>query len=252
MKKIILLAGLLLTTLTQAQISVEGNGEAIPNGYVYTTNKLLPTVASELKLTVTNTSANPINLKLRIEEMTNADGSNVQFCFGEECFFNVVVGKTVPSGNLTEGGFGLTLAPGASNNAADHFANKNTGIDTNAPVKYKIAIIQYTNEGVIIGEPLFTFTYIYDKNFTAGTADFAALKNIGITLSSTVVKNNLDVTATQNAKLEMFNINGQIIKTAAITSGSQSIDVSGLSNGVYITRFTNEENKTSQIRVVKN
>lgn len=249
MKKIILIASLLLTTLTQAQISVEGNGEAIPNGYVYTTNKLLPTAASELKLTVTNTSANTINLKLRIEEMTNADGSNVQFCFGEQCFFDVVVGKTVPT---NQGADGLTLAPGASNNVADHFANKNTGIDTNAPVKYKIAIIQYTNEGVIIGDPLFTFTYIYDKNFTAGTADFAALKNMGITVNNTVVKNSLEVSATQNAKLEMFNINGQIIKTATITSGSQSVDVSGLSNGVYITRFTNEENKTSQIRVVKN
>jgi hypothetical protein len=251
MKKIILLASLLLTTLTQAQISVEGNGETIPNGYVYTTNKLQPMAAAELKLTVTNTSANPINLKLRIEEMTNAPGSAVQFCFGEQCYDNVTIGKTVPSNN-TEGGFGLTLAPGASNTEGDHFWNNNPGIDTNAPVKYKIAVIQYTNEGVIIGDPLFTFTYIYDKNFTAGTADFASLKNIGITLNSTVVKNSLDVTATQNAKLEMFNINGQIIKTAAITNGSQSVDVSGLSNGVYITRFTNEENKTSQIRVVKN
>lgn len=249
MKKIILLAGLLLTTLTQAQISVEGNGEVIPNNYIYTTNKLQPQGSAELDLKVTNTSNAPINLKLRIEEMTNTNGSNVQFCFGEQCFFDVIVGKTVPT---NQGADGMTLAPGASNTEGDHFWNNNPGTDTNVPVKYKIAIVQYTNEGVLIGEPLFTFTYIYDKNFTAGTADFASLKNIGITVNSTVVKNSLDVTATQNAKLEMFNINGQIIKTAAITNGSQSVDVSGLSNGVYITRFTNEENKTSQIRVVKN
>lgn len=248
MKKIILLAGLLLTTLTQAQISVEGNGEVIPNNYVYTTHILQPQGSAELDLKVTNTSNAPINLKLRIEEMVNTNGSNVQFCFGEQCFFDVVVGKTVPT---NQGADGMTLAPGASNTEGDHFWNNNAGIDTNTPVKYKISIIQYTSEGVIIGEPLFTFTYVYDKN-AASTTDFASLKNMGITVNNTVVKNNIDVTATQNAKLEMFNINGQIIKTAAITSGSQSIDVSGLSNGVYITRFTNEENKTSQIRVVKN
>ena len=75
---------------------------------------------------------------------------------------------------------------------------------------------------------------------------------MGITVKNTVIKKQMDVTANQNAAIQVYNINGQLVKQASIVNGTQSVDLSSLNTAVYIVRFTNEENKTSQIRIVKN
>ena len=75
---------------------------------------------------------------------------------------------------------------------------------------------------------------------------------MGIVVNNTVVKSTLDVTASQNVKVDIVNLNGQVVKKAAIAAGTQAVDLSGLSSAVYFARFTNAENKTAQIKIVKN
>ncbi|MEL1243594.1 T9SS type A sorting domain-containing protein [Flavobacterium sp. DGU11] len=249
MKKIILMAGILLCGIAQAQITVTGrNEQVIQNGYEYVTNTLTPQIYTELPLHVTNTSDATLNLKLKVLSMQNTTGSgdNIQFCFGGFCYFSFTTGGTVPNSPVS----GLELAPGDSNGDQDHFYLGNAGTNPGEDVVVNLAFVQVDNTGAQIGEPLVTFTYRYSP--TAGTTDFAALQNMGISIKNTVVTNQLEFSATQNVKLELINMAGQVVKTENIKEGSQSADLSGLSAAVYFARFTNEDNKSSQIRIVKN
>ena len=251
MKKIILLASLLLAAVTtNAQIiSLEGNGELINDGDVITFTQLANGEEHDpayLSLVATNVSNQDINLKLKMDSMVNAENlpaDMVQFCFSV-CYYTVYEGMTAPED--TEG---VTIAPGATNNTSDHFINAYAGDNGNG-VEYHMSFIQVDAQGNQIGDALVSFTYKYAP--TADVEDFASLQNMGINVKNTVVKNQMDVTANQNATVQFYNINGQVVKTAAIKNGSQSIDLSTLSTAVYIARFTTAENKTSQIRIVKN
>lgn len=244
MKKLILFAGLLFCSLTQAQtITATGNGQPISEGQTFTFNTLSQ-ATSELDLLVTNVSNSPINVKLKVNQITNnSGGTNVQFCFGEQCFFQIAPNSTVPS-NAS----GVTLQPGENNNENDHFWNNFAGNDTSAPVSYNLSFITVDDAGNQTGT-LLTFNYIYSA--TAGTTDFTSLKNIGITVNNTVIKDNLTVTTTQKAKMEVYNITGQVVKTVAVQTGTQAINMSDLSAAPYIVRFTNDKNQASQIKVVK-
>jgi hypothetical protein len=244
MKKIILLAGLLFSGLAQAQlIEVTGNGEPISNGETFTFNTIQPQSASELKIVVTNVSGQPINLKLRMDNIeNNSSGEPLQFCFGGFCFTNVNEGGMVPP-NLT----GLTLQPGANNGDADHFWNAGPG-DTAGPVSYQMSIVRLDAAGVV-QETLISFNYIYQP--TMGVDDLTSLQSAGITISNTIIKDQLTVTATQQTTMEVYSLNGKLLETASIAEGSQSVDLSALSAAVYIAKFTNKENQSSAIRIVK-
>lgn len=244
MKKILLLAGLLFSGIAQAQlIQVTGNGETIENGETFTFNTLTPQAISELKLVVTNISNDPINLKLRMDNIeNNSDGEPLQFCFGGTCYFNVSEGSMVPP-QVT----GLTLQPGASNGNADHFWNSGAG-DIAGPVSYQMSFVRLDGAGVV-QETLLTFNYVYQP--TMGVDDLTSLNNMGITLENTLIKNNMNVSATQKATMEVYDVTGKLIKTATIKEGSQAIDLSGLNAAVYIAKFTTDGNRVSSTRIVK-
>lgn len=245
MKKIILIAGLLFCGLTQAQITVTGNGTEITEGQTFTFNTLDNTTAT-LDLHFTNTSAESVNLKMKVLSISNnTAGTSLQFCIDPQCFFSISEGSTVPSNPQS----GLTLAAGASSTGDNHFWSSYTGDNESMPVSYTLAIITVDGSGTELNQ-LISFNYVYDAT-AASTSDFEALQNAGIVLKSTVIENNIEVDAQQNTSLELYNTNGQLIKSIKISTGNQSIDVSSLSAAIYIARFTTEDNKTSQIRVVK-
>ncbi len=252
MKKIILFTGLLLCSIaTQAQViyaAANGSENQITEGQTFTYNTIGE--SAEVKLFVRNISDAPIRIKLKMNSIennnttaTDDEPARVQFCFGQLCYFFVDNTSAVPSGG------GLLLNPGDTNTDGDHFYNNYLGDTPGQPVKYNMSFIQVDASGNQIGSPLLTFNYIYQP--TAGVSDFISLKNIGITVNNTVIKNNLNVTTTQKAKMEVYNITGQIVKTAAIQTGTQAINMTDLSAAPYIVRFTNDKNQASQIKVVK-
>ena len=145
----------------------------------------------------------------------------------------------------------MPLAPGGSNDGnVDHFANGYTGDTPGEPVEYVIALVQYDDEGVQIGEPLRTFSYKYDTNLSID--DFSSLQNIGITVNNTVVKDYLSIDSNISGTISIYSINGKHIKNAQLITGSQSYDLSSLSSGVYVAKFTTQENKSSTIKILKN
>lgn len=242
MKKIILMAAVLISSMMTAQITVVGNdGEEINNGDVYMTTGLAQ--ANELELHVTNNSPNAMRLQLRVDSMVNTFGEQVQFCFGDLCFFNVEPGKVVPPN-------GKLLEPGESNNDEDHFWNYYAGASVGENVGFVLSFIEIDEQGNVIGDPLLTFGYTYSP--TGSTNDFNELKSIGFDVKNTLVKNTLDIDAAIAANLEIFDVNGKLIKGITISNGNNMADLSSLNTGVYIARFTTQENKTAQIRIVKN
>ena len=246
------MAAVLFTTYTQAQIiEVTGNdGEIITAGYEYVTNTLVSNQGADLPLHVKNLTNNDIYVKLRMDLVENADNMDfpstpgVQFCFGQLCYFEVQADDIVP----TEIANALIPANG-QNEDGNHFLNNYPGDNTGLPVKYTMTLVQYDAAGNFVTD-LLTFKYIYDT--TANVTDFSNLQNIGINVKNTVVKNTLDIEAAMAANLEVFDINGKMIKNMAINNGATAADLSSLNSGIYIARFTTEDNKTAQIRIVKN
>lgn len=244
MKKIILLAGLLITGFAQAQvITATGNGDPISEGETFTFTTLEEDVAT-LYLSVTNISNAPINIKLKVNAINNnTGGEDVQFCFGQLCYFNIDEGDTVPTGS------GVTLAPNGSNDPANHFYNDFPGNNTTAPVSYNLSFVSVSNSGDIL-DTLLTFNYVYSP--TMGANEFASLKSVGISVSNTVVKDVLKLNASQKATVEFYSVNGQLVKSASVAEGDQTLDLSGLSAAVYIAKFSTANNQSSSIRIIKN
>lgn len=246
MKKIILAAVLFVSAFAQAQITVWNGEVQLENDATYIYNTLGE--QNKMHFLVQNETNATINVKLKmVEAINNPDGLNVQFCYGGYCYNTAPQGTLAPPGPQSE----YTEIPAGSNNGnTDYFYNSYAG-DTPGVVSYKMAIVHIDAAGAQVGEPIITFTYKYDPT-AASTTDFTALEQMGIVVNNTIVKNTLDITANQSAKLEIVNINGQSVKTAAIANGSQSIDLSTVAAGVYFARFTTEANKTAQVKIAKN
>jgi len=255
MKKIILLASLFIGSLVSAQqIAVTIQGNQIEEGYTFTTNSLAGIndlgQPNKLRFSVTNNGTESIFVGAKLISMSsNAPGDGTQLCFGSLCYPNIDPNTIVP--------YYDELTPGSTTPSEDdHFINTHAGTDGNA-VNYKIGIVRLsvveTEEGdytVTELETLITFNYVYQP--LAAITTFSALKALGLDVANTVVTNTLNVTATQNASLQLYDVTGKLIKTTGITSGDQAIDLSALNTAVYFARFTTADKKTAQIRIVKN
>lgn len=249
MKKIILLAALAMSYFTNAQdiafTTVNANGEevAITDNQTFTYTTTAESTAKML-IHVKNNSSEPFRFKVRVDDITGnpETGMNMelQFCFSQLCYFSVIEGNNYPNNTVV-------LAPGASNDPTDHFWNQYPGVD-GAPVSYTFTVLELDANGNVTQE-LISFTYKYDT--TASVTDFEALKNMGVTVNRTLVKNQLDITATTNATLNLFTSTGQLVKTISIKEGDQGVDVSSLASGLYVASFITNENKSGSIKIVK-
>ncbi|HYD91498.1 MAG TPA: T9SS type A sorting domain-containing protein [Flavobacterium sp.] len=247
MKKIILLAGLLLCGMAQAQIIVTGNSEEeMPDNYVHQTSSLIGQ-GTILHIGVENNTEETVHLKLYMEQIDNGDNNGdgtIQFCFGEVCYTQVTEGNAVPDSPT-----GLTLEPGESNPEGDKFQSIYGGDTPGQPVEYHMQIIQLDDEGNEIGI-IKEFSFRYDPTGTVD--DVAGLQNLGITVKNTVVNNMLELDMAYSATMQLFDITGKQVREVSIAEGIQSIDLSALNAAVYIAKFTTADNKTANIRIVKN
>lgn len=249
MKKIIFIAGLLICSLTKAQtVSVTGkDGVTITDGYTYTTNSLNTNEGEDgyMPIIVTNLTSEDIYVKLKMDSMENATGNQnfIFFCFGEQCYFSVSEGTSVPS-NVIQG----RILAGETNDTADHFANAYNGDTPGEDVIYNMSLVQYSSDGTE-GDTLLSFSYVYSP--TANVNDIEGLSNLGINLKNTVVTDVLQLDSSIAANVELFDLNGKKVQANTIKNGYQTLDLSALTSSVYIAKFTTEDNRTSQIKIVK-
>ncbi len=246
MKKISLLLFLFITTIISAQFTVEDyDGVPIVDGDVRAFNSLDPVGVTSTEATlyfwINNLSPdNEILMKIRLESITNADGSSYQFCFGDLCIFDVDEGVTYPVSGIPE-----TIPPGGTNLPENKFQNDNPGDGTNYPMDYVWKFFQVDEDDNEIGESI-TFTYRFDPNLSVN--DFE--NNLGVYLENTLAVDVLKVQSLNSLSFEIFNLNGQLINANQIESGLSNINVANLKTGMYFIRFADNTGQTSTMKFV--
>ena len=239
MKKALLILGLLFVTVAQAQITVtRSNGAPIENGQVFTFNSLEYDDAY-FGFLVNNNTASSIDVRILCESITNATGAGMELCFGNVCLASVSTGNAYPSS-------AVTIPAGGTNSEFDHFLNSNAG--TGGISDYKFTFYIEDEFGGSAAE-IVTMTYRYDPN--AMSTDGFALNSTGATLKSTVVQNTLDIKASKNVQMELFDMNGKTIRRQNLNAGDHSIDASDLNAGIYIVNFTTDSNQHSSAKFIK-
>lgn len=244
MKKILAYTVLLCTTFAAtAQMTVTTYGSietTINDGDVFGFNSLDPDDAT-LYFYIHNDGDEDINVRVKVEEITNTDGSNFQFCFATLCVFDIFEDNTYPLS-----GGPVVIAPGETNAQYDKFQNENSGSGT-FPLDYVFKIFQVDGEDNEIGDPI-TFTYRYDPDLSVGEN---TLRSVGVSFDATYIDNVLQLNTTNPVQIKMYNLNGQHILSQQLQAGAQTIDVTALKSGLYLAHFTNGNGKTATAKFVK-
>lgn len=191
---------------------------------------------------IQNDNPHSINVRIVYEEITNADGSLYEFCFGSLCIFAVEEGVLYPE----EGGPVIIASGEESPSDIDHFLNKNEGDGSNYPMDYLIKIFEVDENDVPNGNEL-TFTYRYDP--TMSVSDFNS--SVKVSLQNTLVESQLNILAEEPVNVEIFNIQGKKINNYSLQVGTHSIEAGNLSAGIYLARITNEYGQSSVFKLIK-
>ena len=225
MKKLFTLLTLGLCSLSFAQFSFSyRNGAEIPNGAVIAFGTHSQPSA-ELQFHITNTTSTEIDVRIKCLSITNATGVGFQLCYGGLCHDNIVAGGIYPD-------YQFFIEPGDHNGNFDYFVNNNPG--DGQVQEYLFEIYALDLSGFPIGQTR-TFTYKYDQNLSSPV--FESLKDAGVTVHSTVIEQVLGVQVENKTSLEVYNINGQLVKTYSLQNGNHQLEFNHLNSGVYLARF---------------
>lgn len=240
MKKIICAAAILLCSYANAQIELMDYAEEpIPDNYTFTTSTT--GTYAKMNFLVTNTSDAEIKLQIRVDEITNSSGEDFQLCF-YNCYTSIEEGTSYPPGSA------VTIAPGATTPTGDHFINSYGGDDGVSPVSAKFTFVQVDDEGNVL-EELYKINYQYVPQLSV--SDAGKLQQLGISNVNTLVESQLNVDASEATTMEIFNLNGQLVRKHKLEASQQSINVSDLTPAMYVVRFTDSNNKSAQIKIAK-
>lgn len=231
----------LSTFFATAQMSLKKlDGTPINNGDVFVFDSA-EEPASYLGIKIYNTSETDINIRVKVENIVNSNGTNLQLCVGNVCLSTITAGNSYPN-------FPAVIEANSENGNFDHFVNYNSGIDQTAPVEYTLKFFQVDDSGVEIGN---TVSFSYRFVSALGTSSFNALAQSGVSLKSNIVSSALEMTTTKNVQYNLYDISGKSIMQQNMTAGEYRIDVSNLNSGVYILYFRNDEGQEASSRIIK-
>lgn len=224
---------LFLTSFAQVEFK-KSDGTIITNGMIIPFETTGTT--AKLNFRIKNISTTSQDIKIKCIGIVNATGSNFELCYGGACFESIAVNGVYPD-------YSYPLAPGESNPPqGDHFMNGSVG--TGGIVDYVFSVYALGSEANAI-----TFTYRYAPNLSINT--FEGLSNLGISVTNTVVTDELSFSALEKGNVSLFNLNGQLVKELNFSEGSQTINLSNLNTSMYIARFTNAEGVSSNVKIIK-
>jgi len=242
MKRILPFAFLLLGISSFAQISLSRHdGTPISNGQVVAFNTIaFP--AAEMDFYVRNLSTTTsTNVKIVCESLVNNDGTGFELCFGNECLSFVEQGEIYPS-------IPVILAPNGINGNFDHFLNTDAGSGT-FPKDYVFRFYQINSTGNEISNSI-TMTYRYDPSLSID--EINQLETSGVIVKSTLVDNEISLDVLKPSQMTIFDMTGKLVINTKLGYGIQTVDVSNLSSGVYVLKFTSVEGRVSNEKIIKN
>ena len=230
MKRILPFAFLFIGISTQAQIALSRHDNTpITDGQIVAFNTIaFP--AAEMDFYVRNLCATTTtNVKISCEALVNNDGTGFELCFGNECLSFVEQGEVYPS-------IPVILAPNGVNGNFDHLLNTNAGSGT-FPKDYVFRFYQINGSGI---------------EFSNSINDINQLETSGVIVKSTLVDNELSLDVLKPNQMTVFDITGKLVNQTKLAYGIQTVDVSNLSSGVYVLKFTSEEGRVSTKKIIKN
>ncbi|WP_196891447.1 T9SS type A sorting domain-containing protein [Aureivirga marina] len=225
---------LLISTLSFAQISItKKDGTPINDGDVFTYNSIEEANA-KLVFYVDNNTSNPVNLKVTFNDITNADGNDMQFCYGTTCYFNVTEGTQYPA----VGDDDVIIAANSNlQSNGNYFWNKVDGSDV---IDYAIEFTDANSDFSL------SITYRFDQNFI----NVNEFNQIPVDVFPSVANETINVRVKENVDLNIFDLSGRLIRTEAISAGVETLNVSDLTPQTYILKLSNKEGKVSTRKVV--
>ena len=246
MKKIFSVIFVLTAGLISAQDFIVTNGD---NGTITDGEVLNFTTLGEeasVYIQVHNNSEQDLYFKLKAESRENTDGTNVNFCFGEQCLFAFNPGVYVPTTIFDA----ITIIPGGTNDVSNKFFNMNPGDGENYPMIFEFGLYQYdsADQDQTTGIKVLGFSYQYSP--TASTPNIT-LQKLGVQVSNTLVNNEFLFTTTSVMNMELFDINGRNVASKNVSEGANIYSVAGLNAGIYIAKFTDKQGQTASIKIVK-
>ena len=207
------------------------------------------------------------NKTIRLSEninLTNAIGANVTFYAKWDIENNwdyVQLEVSIDNGNSWIPQCGLFTNEGSSNGGQPTGQPLYDGIQNNWVLE-QIDLSDYLGEEITMR---FKFESdgevradgFYFDNLTVNVLDDGTLSNADVLASQfsvypNPVSNLLYITTPKNNyTLGIYNIQGQLIRTPSVYSGSQTIDYSQYTKGIYLIKFTSNDH-TKIFKIIKN
>jgi len=222
MKKLLFLSLIFVSFASNAQFTLqnENTGNAIVDGSVIT----VTVDQLQTSIIMTNTSSSSFTIMTEIVSISNTDGSELTYCFG-----NGRVGGCYtpnPAGTTHNGG---DLAPGAATATGNidlQHSNANPNFTT-YPKDYIIKIYA-TNGGTQVGNSI-TFTYRYAPSASADEhlfdAHFSVFAN---------AQKQLIIKTEDNVNFAMYNLTGQQVINKDLSAGTHRLSIAKLPAGIYM------------------
>lgn len=207
----------------------------IANGEVWTTNTVEGQGAT-LYFYINNSYDYDIYIKARVVSITNDDGNNFQFCFGENCVFSITEGN-VYTGYQDK----VTIPAGDTSSKWDKIQNENA--DGPSPKEFVFEFFRVDENGDEMDESV-TVTYKYDGNASVSDVDM----NSKIEVYPTNVKDFINITLKESAETNIINLEGKVVKSYSLNEGTSKVDLSGLASGIYFVAFNG---KSQTVKIVK-
>ena len=239
MKNIIFVIAIFLitfATLAQNPYTVKDHdGLEITEGMVVTLNNFgVPN--GSFDYFVTNDSDEDIYMRIEFVSAVNADGSGFELCF-DQCFIGLVIGQSLPPAPNF-----VTIPAGQTTPSGNHFA---ATLESNEVQDYNFRFYLTDSEGADIGNDL-NFTYRYDP--ILGSNDF---RELGVSITSTVIFNNMEVYAMEDMNMVIYNLQGQLINSQILSTGNHTINMSYLSPQMYIVKFKTTAGISKTMKILK-
>ena len=192
---------------------------------------------------VRNDSSEDINVKVELTSMSGTDGSSMELCFGE-CFNGVVLNGVYPD-NL-----GVTIQPNQTQvSSGDHFFNQDAG-DGNNPVEYtfRFYMVDENGDEVVSQAELITEVYVgYYYSSTLSMDDFNQIEGV-ISHSN----GRLKIHSEKQYQLNIYDVRGSLILEKEIKIGDNYINLSMISNHLYLLNFIEENGNLISKKIILN
>ncbi|MDQ1856922.1 T9SS type A sorting domain-containing protein [Chryseobacterium sp. WLY505] len=229
----------------KAQLALaKEDGTPINDGSVITYNSVDENLAT-LHYKIKNNSAVPINVRAKVMNIINADGSSFQFCYQNTCLPFIILGAVYPGNSKPA----ISIPANSEVSSGYTMWNSDTGSGT-FPIDYMIKYYMVDGFNNEYGTPV-TLTYRYNPNATLAAMDVKKNTASFAEIPVTRVRSVIHIISSENISYIVYTMEGRIASEGYITKGKGAIEVSSLASGNYVVFLKNNKGELFSKKIIK-